>query len=79
MGGPKCPSQNRMDGKVVLITGASGGLGLETAKELAARGKHFFPHFFEILICCFRSENNFNMQKCRKRDYSFGNNKKCIS
>lgn len=38
MGGPRCPTSSRIDGKVVLITGASGGLGLETAKELAKRG-----------------------------------------
>lgn len=38
MGGPKCPSQNRMDDKIVLITGASGGIGFETAKELTSRG-----------------------------------------
>jgi NAD(P)-dependent dehydrogenase (short-subunit alcohol dehydrogenase family) len=41
-----------MKGKVALVTGASGGIGLETAKAFAARGcrvvlgyrLHFLPH-----------------------------------
>jgi len=39
MRGPKCPSQSRMDNKIVVITGANSGIGLETAKNLVCRGK----------------------------------------
>ncbi|XP_046617473.1 retinol dehydrogenase 13-like isoform X4 [Neodiprion virginianus] len=40
MGGPDCPSEERIDGKTVVITGASSGIGRETALELARRGGH---------------------------------------
>lgn len=36
--GQKCPSNERADGKIVVVTGASSGIGKETARELASRG-----------------------------------------
>ncbi|XP_032685548.1 retinol dehydrogenase 13-like isoform X2 [Odontomachus brunneus] len=40
MGGSVCPSDDRIDGEVVIITGASSGIGKEIALELARRGGH---------------------------------------
>lgn len=38
MTGPDCPSNERVDGKIAIVTGSSSGIGLETALELAKRG-----------------------------------------
>lgn len=47
MGGPKCPSKNRIDNKIVVITGPTSGIGYEISKQLAQRG--FYYYLFSVI------------------------------
>ena len=38
MVGKRCTSKKRLDGKVIIVTGANCGIGYETAFDLAKRG-----------------------------------------
>lgn len=53
IGGQECPNDNRITDKVVLVTGGSGGIGLQTAKELAKRGILWLFLFMNVLIINF--------------------------
>ena len=50
MNGGVCKSKERIDGKVVIVTGANTGIGKETAKDLVQRGMQLLTEF--NIQCC---------------------------
>lgn len=50
-----CKSKNRMDGKTVIVTGCTSGIGKATAKDLAKRGAR-------LIMAC-RNTDNANQLK----------------
>ena len=43
MAGVACDCTDRIDGRVVLVTGANSGIGLQVARDLALRGNQRPP------------------------------------
>jgi hypothetical protein len=56
LNGPQCLSKQRIDGKKVVVTGATSGIGFETALELARRGTITF-HYTNLCNCFILKHN----------------------
>lgn len=55
--GAKCKSKNRVDGKLIIVTGSNIGIGYETALELAKRGSQYisFNYLSLFIIICYNA------------------------
>lgn len=56
MGGQMCPARNNIQNLIVIVTGASDGIGLEIVKDLCSRGAH-------IIMACRDEEKTENVKK----------------
>jgi len=59
-----CDSKTRMDGKIVMITGANSGIGKETARVLAERGATI------IMICRNKERGEVALKELKKKTNS---------
>lgn len=62
MGGQLCMIENNIDGQIVIVTGSSGGIGLEIVKELCRRGAH-------VIMACRNMEKTEKIKHIIKREF----------